>query len=152
MVFYLGACNSQYPSCKSFVPSGVLVKALMLNSGTAQTLYHGGGAKDIPLGKHTAHSARHAMITVYILYKLISSIFYNTLHVCIQVLHRTSCRVMGVSHSATHCPCLRCMRALTCTWMTCATSWPDRPCTTCSRSPPATSLSGTHCTKSSCLC
>ncbi len=55
LLFYLGACNPQYPSCRSFVPSGVLVKALMLNSGTAQTLYHGGGAKDVPLGKHNTH-------------------------------------------------------------------------------------------------
>jgi hypothetical protein len=35
--FWIGVCNSNYESCKSFSPSGVLVKAVILHSGTGLT-------------------------------------------------------------------------------------------------------------------
>jgi hypothetical protein len=48
--FWAGVCNKEYAQCKPFTPSGVLVKALMIASGSTMSLYHGGGAKDVPLG------------------------------------------------------------------------------------------------------
>jgi hypothetical protein len=48
--FWTGVCRAGYRFCRAFTPSGVLVKALLINSGSAMTLYHGGGPADIPLG------------------------------------------------------------------------------------------------------
>jgi hypothetical protein len=48
--FWIGMCNPAYAYCKAFTPSGLLVKAVLINSGSAMSLYHGGGAADIPLG------------------------------------------------------------------------------------------------------
>jgi hypothetical protein len=48
--FWVGLCNPAYRYCKAFVPSGLLVKAVLINSGSAMVLYHGGGPADIPLG------------------------------------------------------------------------------------------------------
>lgn len=49
--FWTGACNKNYPFCRSFVPSGVLIKAVLIGSGSTQTLFHGGGTKDVTLGE-----------------------------------------------------------------------------------------------------
>lgn len=49
--FWTGACNPNYPFCRAFLPSGVLVKAVLINSGSPQTLFHGGGTKDVKLGE-----------------------------------------------------------------------------------------------------
>lgn len=48
--FWLAVCSPLYPSCASFTPSGVLIKALLLHSGSAMALYNGGGSDDVPLG------------------------------------------------------------------------------------------------------
>lgn len=48
--FWTKVCRSSYRSCHSFSPSGVLVKAIILHSGQAMALYHGGGDYDIKLG------------------------------------------------------------------------------------------------------
>jgi hypothetical protein len=48
--FWIGTCNPAYRYCKAFTPSGLLVKAVLINSGSAMVLYHGGGPADIPLG------------------------------------------------------------------------------------------------------
>ena len=46
--FYLPVCLSSYKFCKSFSPSGVLIKAILLHSGQQMALWEGGGG--IPLG------------------------------------------------------------------------------------------------------
>lgn len=38
-VFWSGQCNSAYHTCHSFTPSGVLVKAILLHSGTRMVSY-----------------------------------------------------------------------------------------------------------------
>jgi hypothetical protein len=48
--FWVGTCNQNYSYCKSFTPSGVLIKAVLLHSGSAMALFNGGGSKDVPLG------------------------------------------------------------------------------------------------------
>lgn len=48
--FWTGVCNPAYAFCGSFAPSGMLIKALMIGSGSQMALYHGGGSKDVPLG------------------------------------------------------------------------------------------------------
>jgi hypothetical protein len=40
--FYLAICNYHYNFCKSFTPSGVLVKAILLHSGNPMALYENG--------------------------------------------------------------------------------------------------------------
>lgn len=47
--FWAGMCNPSYLFCGPFTPSGVLIKALLINSGSEMALYHGGGPSDIPL-------------------------------------------------------------------------------------------------------
>jgi len=49
-LFWTKVCRSSYRSCHSFSPSGVLVKTILLHSGAAMALYHGGGDYDIRLG------------------------------------------------------------------------------------------------------
>lgn len=48
--FWTGICNTSYRSCKAFSPSGALVKALLIHSGSAMSLYNGGGTKNVYLG------------------------------------------------------------------------------------------------------
>lgn len=48
--FWTAVCNPAYAYCKPFAPSGMLLKALMINSGSQMALYHGGGSRDVPLG------------------------------------------------------------------------------------------------------
>lgn len=50
--FWTQMCNSFYKFCKAFTPSGVLVKAMILHSGSAMTEFNGneGGTPNIPLG------------------------------------------------------------------------------------------------------
>lgn len=48
--FWRAVCNHSYRSCTSIVPSGVLVKAILLHSGEPMTLFNGGGSYDVPLG------------------------------------------------------------------------------------------------------
>jgi hypothetical protein len=48
-LFWLAVCRNTYSWCKSFTPSGVLVKAILLHSGTAMALYNAGGSGDIKL-------------------------------------------------------------------------------------------------------
>lgn len=49
--FWAGVCKSGYRFCGPFTPSGVLIKALLVSSGSQMALYHGGGPDDIPLGE-----------------------------------------------------------------------------------------------------
>jgi subtilisin family serine protease len=48
--FWRAVCNPGHPSCKSFNPSGYLVKGILLHSGVSMTLFNGGGNKDVQLG------------------------------------------------------------------------------------------------------
>jgi hypothetical protein len=48
--FWKSVCDPLYAYCKTFIPSGVLLKAILIHSGSAMTLYNGGGQKDIKLG------------------------------------------------------------------------------------------------------
>lgn len=48
--FWRAVCNPGYPSCRSFVPSGALVKGILLHSGSSMTMFAGGGSKNIQLG------------------------------------------------------------------------------------------------------
>jgi len=48
--FWRAVCNRNYRSCKSFTPSGPLIKALLLNSGSRMQLFAGGGQYDVKLG------------------------------------------------------------------------------------------------------
>ena len=50
--FWYNKCNRSYQLCKVFTPSGVLVKAMLLHSGSAMSLFNGqdGGKSDISLG------------------------------------------------------------------------------------------------------
>jgi hypothetical protein len=43
--FWTKACNVKYNSCKVFTPSGALVKAILLHSGSALTVYENGNTK-----------------------------------------------------------------------------------------------------------
>ena len=40
--FWKSLCNIKYKFCKSFFPSGVLIKAILLHSGTQMIKYDGG--------------------------------------------------------------------------------------------------------------
>ena len=42
--FWTGHCNPADNFCRAFTPSGVLVKAILLHSGTAMKKFDGGGA------------------------------------------------------------------------------------------------------------
>lgn len=48
--FWRAICNTNYRSCKSFNPSGVLVKAIAIHSGSRMTKFNGGGDYDVYLG------------------------------------------------------------------------------------------------------
>jgi subtilisin family serine protease len=48
--FWTAVCNPGHPSCKSFNPSGYLVKGILLHSGVSMALFNGGGNKDVELG------------------------------------------------------------------------------------------------------
>jgi len=48
--FWTAICNPSYRSCKSFPPSGSLVKAILTHSGAGMQLFNGGGSNDISLG------------------------------------------------------------------------------------------------------
>ena len=47
--FWASLCNPQYPSCHAFLPSGVLMKAILLHSGEGMSKYTGGPQGDINL-------------------------------------------------------------------------------------------------------
>lgn len=51
--FWTSKCNSNYAFCKNFVPSGVLVKAVILHSGSQMQLYNGAiiGRGNVQLGQ-----------------------------------------------------------------------------------------------------
>lgn len=49
--FWAASCNKAYRSCRSFAPTGVLLKTILAHSGTSMTLFHGGGQYDVPLGQ-----------------------------------------------------------------------------------------------------
>jgi hypothetical protein len=49
-VFWKAVCNSQYASCRSFSPSGPLIKALLVHSGHKMALFDGGGSYNVILG------------------------------------------------------------------------------------------------------
>jgi hypothetical protein len=64
--FWLQTCNLDYESCQNgFEPSGALVKAILLHSGTPMTLFHGseGGNSDIPLGNPPDFTQGYGRIT-----------------------------------------------------------------------------------------
>jgi hypothetical protein len=42
--FWAGHCNLANSFCRAFTPSGVLVKAVLLQSGSAMRMFDGGGA------------------------------------------------------------------------------------------------------------
>lgn len=48
--FWRAVCNTAYRSCKSFIPSGPLIKAIGIHSGTRMTKFDGGGDYDVNLG------------------------------------------------------------------------------------------------------
>jgi hypothetical protein len=48
--FWLAVCNPGYPSCRSFSPSGAMVKAILLHSCMDMTMFAGGGSKNVQLG------------------------------------------------------------------------------------------------------
>jgi hypothetical protein len=48
--FWRAVCNSAYRSCKGFVPSGTLVKAIAIHSGSKMSKFDGGGSQDVNLG------------------------------------------------------------------------------------------------------
>jgi len=49
--FWSSTCNSAYTLCQSFTPSGVLMKAIVLHSGSSMTLYNWGTAQgNVALG------------------------------------------------------------------------------------------------------
>ncbi len=62
--FWTKKCRKIYQSCKKFTPSGVLVKAILLNSGTAMTLFNGGGSQDVPLGNPPDYTQGFGRITL----------------------------------------------------------------------------------------
>ena len=43
--FWRAVCNTGYRSCKSFTPSGPLIKAIFTHSGKKMSLFDGGGAR-----------------------------------------------------------------------------------------------------------
>lgn len=47
--FWTRTCKFPYKFCKSFTPSGVLVKAALLHSGSKAQKFHGGGDNDVDL-------------------------------------------------------------------------------------------------------
>lgn len=49
--FWSGSCKSVYRSCRSFTPTGYLVKAIIIHSGVQMTLFNGGGEYDVQLKK-----------------------------------------------------------------------------------------------------
>lgn len=48
--FWRAICNINYRSCKSFIPSGPLIKAIFTHSGKKMSLFDGGGSYDVSLG------------------------------------------------------------------------------------------------------
>ena len=48
--FWPGMCNTAYSFCRTFTPSGVLVKAVLLHSGAQMSLFDGSGNSSTPLG------------------------------------------------------------------------------------------------------
>jgi hypothetical protein len=51
--FWSKSCEFGDPSCHSFVPSGVLIKTLMIHSGQSMSDYNGGSKGKIDLGAGT---------------------------------------------------------------------------------------------------
>jgi hypothetical protein len=51
--FWSKSCESGDPSCRTFVPSGVLIKTLMIHSGQSMSDYNGGSKGKIGLGAGT---------------------------------------------------------------------------------------------------
>lgn len=49
--FWSGSCKSAYRSCRSFNPTGYLIKAVIIHSGVQMSLFNGGGEYDIQLKK-----------------------------------------------------------------------------------------------------
>jgi len=47
--FWVGHCNPTNSFCKAFTPSGVLVKAVLLQSGSPMHMFDGGGIDTQPL-------------------------------------------------------------------------------------------------------
>lgn len=54
--FWAGHCNLANSFCRAFTPSGVLVKAVLLQSGSAMNMFDGGGGTD----KQTTSLQSHA--------------------------------------------------------------------------------------------
>ena len=48
--FWRAVCNTAYRSCKSFTPSGPLIKGIAIHSGSRMTKLNGGGDYDVYLG------------------------------------------------------------------------------------------------------
>jgi hypothetical protein len=48
--FWTAVCNHNYRSCHSFIPSGPLLKAILVHGGRKMKLFDGGGEFDVVLG------------------------------------------------------------------------------------------------------
>jgi hypothetical protein len=48
--FWRAICNAGYPSCRSFIPSGSFIKAILVHGGINMTMFAGGGSKNVQLG------------------------------------------------------------------------------------------------------
>lgn len=51
--FWSKMCESGDPSCRSFIPSGVLIKTIIIHSGQSMNDYNGGSRGKIGLGSGT---------------------------------------------------------------------------------------------------
>ncbi len=63
--FWTAICNTGYRSCKSFIPSGPLIKAICIHSGNKMKMYNGGGSNSIPLGTPPDYMQGFGRLSLY---------------------------------------------------------------------------------------
>jgi hypothetical protein len=63
--FWTAVCCSSYRSCKSFNPTGYFIKAILIHSAVRMTLYNGGGAYDVPLGRPPDYMQGFGRVALY---------------------------------------------------------------------------------------
>lgn len=65
--FWIKMCESGDPSCRSFIPSGVLIKTIIIHSGNVMKQYNAGskGTIDISSGTPDKYQVNKIFILIY---------------------------------------------------------------------------------------
>lgn len=62
--FWIKICESGDPSCRSFIPSGVLIKTIIIHSGNVMKQYNAGSKGTIDISAGTPD--KYQVITIFI--------------------------------------------------------------------------------------